>query len=87
VKLKTVKLFHKQRGLCWICNLPMKLKTTLREDPLEATLDHLVRSHKGPGQGPIRPTRAAHRFCNKQRKHKPTISEDALQYIRELIPK
>ena len=64
---KTLILFVKQNGLCWICGCPMLLPRQGLRNPgrWEANIDHI-----GQKCGRQRTLKAAHAGCNLARGHK-----------------
>jgi hypothetical protein len=75
------RLHEKQRGLCWVCGLPMRLRQRGDErTPFDATIDHIVQ--RGMTDGQKRPTKAAHAICNHARNHKTLAHEKMREHVR-----
>jgi hypothetical protein len=78
---RTLRLFQKQNGVCWICGFPMQEPNQeRRKSPgrWEANLDHL-----GQKCGLKREIKAAHAGCNSARGHKtPDEMQDWLSFVK-----
>lgn len=88
-KTRIIRLYKKQNGLCWICNLPMlpppknpsKINTP---HAYEATIDHLAPKNIGLLRNLPRPTKAAHSTCNSIRHHYPITNPKVQRHIQRM---
>lgn len=83
---RTLHLFKKQNGICWICGLIM-LPPADRKKPnrFTATLDHLAPRNSGYSIDIPRPVKAAHRGCNSSRHHNNTVPKGQIKAMRSAI--
>jgi 5-methylcytosine-specific restriction endonuclease McrA len=62
----SLEIFERDGWRCWICGKPTRKKARFRQDPLSASIDHVIPVSKG-GAHTKRNVRCAHLFCNKKR--------------------